>query len=97
VINLNGNDYIILQVHGGCDARGGYTKPRVFSLDYEGRDGFVLASQRAWFSCSNKECDKTLDIDYCSITVLDGDGNELESPQDIEDIAACECGGTWTS
>jgi hypothetical protein len=25
--------FIILQIHNGCDARGGYTKPRVFSLD----------------------------------------------------------------
>ena len=24
--------YLLLQVHGGCDARGGYTKPRVFRM-----------------------------------------------------------------
>jgi hypothetical protein len=95
--DLNGNDYIVMQVHGGCDARGGYTKPRVFSLGYEGRDGFVLGTQRAYFMCSNKDCDNRLDVDYCSLTVLDGDGNELETPQDVEDVAACNCGGTWIS
>lgn len=26
-------DYILLQIHGGCDARGGYTKPRVFEIE----------------------------------------------------------------
>ena len=33
----NGGTYfIVLQVHGGCDARGGYTKPKIFELeDYE--------------------------------------------------------------
>ena len=33
----NENKYfIVLQIHGGCDARGGYTKPKVFELeDYE--------------------------------------------------------------
>lgn len=29
----NGKDtYVILQIHNGCDIRGGYTKPRVFKL-----------------------------------------------------------------
>lgn len=27
--------YILLQVHGGCDVRGGYTKPRVFTASYD--------------------------------------------------------------
>lgn len=27
--------YILLQVHGGCDVRGGYTKPRVFTATYD--------------------------------------------------------------
>lgn len=25
-------DFVVLQIHGGCDVRGGYTKPRVFSF-----------------------------------------------------------------
>jgi hypothetical protein len=28
----NGTEYIILQIHGGADIRGGYTKPRVFRI-----------------------------------------------------------------
>jgi hypothetical protein len=27
-----GEEYVILQIHGGCDLRGGYTQPRVFAV-----------------------------------------------------------------
>jgi len=27
---LDGQEYVLLQIHGGCDVRGGYTKPQVF-------------------------------------------------------------------
>lgn len=30
---LDGQPYVILQIHGGCDVRGGYTVPRVFKAD----------------------------------------------------------------
>ena len=34
IIFYDGNDYyIILQIHGGCDVRGGYTAPKIFQLD----------------------------------------------------------------
>jgi hypothetical protein len=95
--DLNGNDYIILQVHGGCDARGGYTKPRVFSLGYEGRDGFILNTQSAYFICNGPECGNRLSVDYCSLELSDEDGNELDTPKDIEDIAVCTCGGAWVA
>ena len=32
---LGGNTYVALQVHGGCDVRGGYTRPRIFTGDWE--------------------------------------------------------------
>jgi hypothetical protein len=94
---LNDEDYLILQVHGGCDVRGGYTKPRVFALNYEGRDGFIFNAQRADFLCSSLECSRRLMVDGYQIQVTDEDGNELETFQDIEDVTACECGGTWKS
>ena len=28
-------DYVILQVHGGCDVRGGYTAPKVFRIKHD--------------------------------------------------------------
>lgn len=30
---LDGEHYVLLQIHGGCDVRGGYTAPQVFQLD----------------------------------------------------------------
>lgn len=27
--------YVLLQIHGGCDVRGGYTRPRVFRVDVD--------------------------------------------------------------
>ncbi|NOQ37574.1 hypothetical protein GQ472_01670 [archaeon] len=29
---VDGEYYVILQVHNGCDARGGYTKPKIFAV-----------------------------------------------------------------
>ena len=32
-IGLNGSEYLILQIHGGADVRGGYTNARMFAYD----------------------------------------------------------------
>ena len=34
-LKLNEEDYILLQIHGGCDARGGYTNARLFKYDFD--------------------------------------------------------------
>lgn len=38
-----GEEFILLQVHGGCDVRGGYTAPVVFSASIEDRGIFDYA------------------------------------------------------
>ena len=35
-LTINDEPYLLLQVHGGCDARGGYTNAKLFQLNYEG-------------------------------------------------------------
>ena len=36
---INDEEYTLLQIHGGCDARGGYTDARLFKLDeWDGHD-----------------------------------------------------------
>jgi hypothetical protein len=47
--------FVLLQIHGGCDVRGGYTRPRVFTVEHEGAlfddtygTIFVDASDPAW-------------------------------------------------
>lgn len=31
-IFVEGDEYVLLQIHGGCDVRGGYTRPRAFRV-----------------------------------------------------------------
>jgi hypothetical protein len=45
---LNGEQYYALQVHGGCDVRGGYTRPRVFTGDETALWDF----ERIYLSCA---------------------------------------------
>lgn len=57
--DLNGSAYVILQVHGGCDVRGGYTRPRVFMTS----DYFLLFDfERVSATCSDN-CGFT--VDFC--------------------------------
>lgn len=37
VFTIDGDDYAAIQIHGGADVRGGYTKPRVFRLSEDTR------------------------------------------------------------
>jgi len=32
LIDIDGTDYVLLQVHGGCDVRGGYTDAKLFKI-----------------------------------------------------------------
>jgi hypothetical protein len=54
---LNGSWYFALQIHGGCDVRGGYTKPAIFTMDDE---GLFLDLDRAYLCCP--ECDFRADF-----------------------------------
>jgi hypothetical protein len=45
IIELDAWYYIVLQIHNGCDARGGYTKPRVFLLGDEDAEGYFHLAQ----------------------------------------------------
>lgn len=42
--------YIALQIHGGCDVRGGYTAPKMFQVDEYWGDEVIE------FYCTNDEC-----------------------------------------
>jgi hypothetical protein len=45
--------YVVLQVHGGADVRGGYTRPRVFSVDID--DGqSIFDNAKAGVYCTGK-------------------------------------------
>ena len=44
---------VALQVHGGADVRGGYTRPRIFSMDYE----YSLVEENGSIYCSGDAVD----------------------------------------
>lgn len=50
----DGDEYILLQIHGGADVRGGYTRPRLFRASTE--DYSILDNARASIYCTNPEC-----------------------------------------
>jgi hypothetical protein len=46
LVNDDTDEYfIILQIHNGCDVRGGYTRPRVFSLGTDDNFSYFLMAQ----------------------------------------------------
>lgn len=48
---------VLLQVHGGCDVRGGYTAPKVFRCGSRSEDWFDFVDYRsATIYCNNREC-----------------------------------------
>jgi len=92
---MGGTDYLILQVHGGADVRGGYTRPQVFRMD-EGKDAFILNAECADFGCSNKECGNQLRAQgYSWLELMDDSGSQIETFTNLEEVKACPCGGAW--
>ena len=49
-------DYIILQVHGGCDVRGGYTMPKLFRPTFEAESG-LLDDQFLYIGHTKGDCE----------------------------------------
>jgi hypothetical protein len=93
---MGSNEYLILQVHGGCDVRGGYTRPQVFTLNsWNGKDDFIFNAEQADFLCSSLECGNRLSIRSYEVEVCDEDGNMLESFTNLEDAKTCTCGSAW--
>jgi hypothetical protein len=90
---LGGNGYLILQVNGGCDVRGGYTKPQVFEVSE--KDGFIFDADQASFLCSSLECGNRLSVRSYEVEVNDEDGNLLESFTNLKDAKTCPCGSDW--
>lgn len=52
IFSWQGQVYIALQIHGGADVRGGYTAPKMFSID----DADYWWDETIEFYCTNEEC-----------------------------------------
>ena len=97
MFGLGGEAYLILQVHGGADVRGGYTRPQVFSLKFDGKEGFIFDAGAAYFNCSAEDCDNRLSVRGCYELELETSeyGGTSESFKNLEEVKACPCGGAW--
>jgi hypothetical protein len=76
--DLGGTEYLILQVHGGCDVRGGYTRPVVFTGEVES----VLAGMNdAFLRCTVQNCE--FYVDYCHGEINDYNMPESKATPDM--------------
>jgi hypothetical protein len=80
-INREGNesnfeypDYVLIQIHNGCDARGGYTDAKLFKLP---EDIYLIEDVSGTITSANGT---TLEIDnrYDGSRLTDEDGNEYQ-------------------
>jgi hypothetical protein len=92
---LGKREYLIVQVHGGADVRGGYTAPKVFAVKrFYSKDEFILNAADISFTCS--KCESVLAITGNEANFRNADGEErwMNNP---ESMPICECGGEWVA
>lgn len=72
--NLDGDYYCLLQIHGGCDVRGGYTDAKLFKLEEE----YQLYDESCSFKLGEEDNDW---IDYRSGEWTTYEGNYLDNDE----------------
>jgi len=76
IFHLAGDSYVALQIHGGCDVRGGYTAPRIFLCDSDQ----MFDHARASIVPNLQTCTTTPDPRQL---VLPGESSALMAPSHI--------------
>lgn len=64
-----GDVYALIQIHGGCDVRGGYTQPRAFRIMCDMAEVFPYDNADALLHCPNDE-EHSVSITYRECTSL---------------------------
>ena len=68
-LDRDGDKYLLLQIHGGCDVRGGYTDAKLFKID-NCYDGFLSEGCGFWVETADGEA---LSLDWLNEWIdLDG-------------------------
>lgn len=95
LVNDDTDEYfIILQIHNGCDIRGGYTKPRVFSLGTDDNFSYFLMAQTEVTAICEKCKMEWLSDDGCYKWYNDGNSNKqsgLSTDTEQEDELKIVC------
>jgi len=82
MFEVDGEQYYLLQIHGGCDIRGGYTAPRVFSCAGNSEWGLDSRKNDAALYCDN--CDARWYSEYNGWD-SDGTGVDFDDCEVVED------------
>lgn len=89
-LGYGGRAYVILQIHGGADVRGGYTRPQIFAIREGLEYGFIYDSNDFELSC--EECDYGIHLHGPDVETRDG---ETLSYQELNSVDVCpKCSGT---
>lgn len=75
---IDGVPFVLLQIHGGADVRGGYTHPQVFELHSEGMY-FLVDSQDLFFGCADQDCDLEAFLQNYYAETNDGEEVDLDT------------------
>lgn len=90
VFEYGQKQYVLLQIHGGCDVRGGYTAPHVFAMDGEGYFDMAMVDLHA--KCL--KCDNAWYSDDCGYHMYhdnnEPDFNESTHVKDGKLYCSCE-------
>lgn len=87
----NGETYALIQIHGGCDVRGGYTKPRIFRVVVDMAEEFPYDHASYFAECSaNNDHDLYHDCGhFMNASGVSADDGELMKWSDEHDEYRC--------
>lgn len=94
-----GRWFVLLQVHGGADVRGGYTRPQVFQMS--GEYAF-FDMQDVTIQCTGENCECSEDAEPCEfsfdirggVDFIGADGDLIMTSSEFYELKKClECGG----
>lgn len=92
-----GETYALVQIHNGCDVRGGYTRPRAFRVT-DKNDGYFPSGYHDYsLTC---DADETHSVSYVICEWVDWDGRTVDDesiPTFTDDGVTCaKCGSGMT-
>lgn len=89
--------YVLLQIHGGCDVRGGYTRPRAFRVTMSDGEMFPFDNDTFHISCNSGDETHSLSY-YGSWTTWEGSSADTdEYPEYTDEGLKCtKCGSLMT-
>lgn len=76
-LTINDEQYLLIQIHGGCDARGGYTDAKLFRP----REEYYIHEYLMEYKDS---CELTDDIEQDCAVVYDQEGNVMDNKELFE-------------